>query len=109
MTFATRADSLFHALRQFDDKWYAKLAGTAIGSRQMGHVEAADDWDKFCREWRSLIDGQKDLQTRVEDAACRIVDECSHRESLPEPCPVCLAEIALFGTSDGDHPEAVGE
>lgn len=39
----------------------------------------------------------------LEDVLCRIVDECSHRECVPEPCPVCLAEIALFGQSDGYH------
>ena len=97
------SEALFLALRKMDDEWYPMLAGTAIGHEELGNTETAKRWSTFCRQWRGLIDGERDRLTRVEEAVCRIVDECSHREALPEPCPVCLAEIALFGSSDGAH------
>lgn len=49
-------EQMREALRGLDDYWYPHMAGHAIGERTQGHIESAERWDEFCRDWRRLMD-----------------------------------------------------
>lgn len=58
------------------------------------NADVGSDAQELAEAVLVLADIQHDRHV-LQDALERIVIDCSHCESLPEPCPVCLAEVAL--------------